>query len=416
MANVSSSNGLEKRPKLRFPGFDEPWTKHNLDEMLCSRVEKQIPSVEAPLMAFTAEGGVEPKGERYDRSYLVKSDKKLYKRTEYNDFIYSSNNLDVGSIGLNKYGTAVISDVYEIFYTKKDTSPTFVSELIQRPHILSEVLKYRQGCLYGQYRIYAEDFLKVSVYAPSINEQTKISAFLDSLDKKIAAQHRLVEALKKYKRGLSDSIFDAIAKMETSIVAPFGSILSILQNNTFSRDELFSSNDGVKNIHYGDVLIKYGAVLNMSSTQVPTIKPGKDLGKYSSSSYLLNGDVVFADTAEDYSVGKATEIYNADGLAILSGLHTIPCRSNTAFAPMYLGYYFNSGYFKSQIYPMIQGTKVSSISKSEIIKTTLLIPPYSTQEKIAAVLRKLDARIEIEEKTVLELIQVKCGVLQQLFI
>lgn len=154
----------------------------------------------------------------------------------------------------------------------------------------------------------------------------------------------------------------------------------------------------------------------MSSTQVPTIKPGKDLGKYSSSSYLLNGDVVFADTAEDYSVGKATEIYNADGMAILSGLHTIPCRSNTAFAPMYLGYYFNSGYFKSQIYPMIQGTKVSSISKSEIIKTTLLIPPYSTQEKIAAVLRKLDARIEIEEKTVLELIQVKCGVLQQLFI
>ena len=28
MANVSSSNGLEKRPKLRFPGFDEPWCSH----------------------------------------------------------------------------------------------------------------------------------------------------------------------------------------------------------------------------------------------------------------------------------------------------------------------------------------------------------------------------------------------------
>ena len=43
-------------------------------------------------MAFTAEGGVEPKGDRYDRSYLVKSDSKLYKRTELGDFIYSSNN------------------------------------------------------------------------------------------------------------------------------------------------------------------------------------------------------------------------------------------------------------------------------------------------------------------------------------
>ena len=91
MANVSSSNGLEKRPKLRFPGFDEPWMEKKLDSLLSPRVEKQIPSEEAPLMAFTAEGGVEPKGERYDRSYLVKSEDKLYKRTEYNDFIYSSN-------------------------------------------------------------------------------------------------------------------------------------------------------------------------------------------------------------------------------------------------------------------------------------------------------------------------------------
>lgn len=175
--------------------------------MLCSRIEKQIPSADAPLMAFTAEGGVEPKGERYNRSYLVKSDKKLYKRTEYNDFIYSSNNLDVGSIGLNKYGTAVISDVYEVFYVKNNNLPIFVSELIQRPHVLAEILKYRQGCLYGQYRIYAEDFLKVLVYTPSIKEQTKISVFLDLLDKKIATQHRLVEALKKYKRGVFEAIF-----------------------------------------------------------------------------------------------------------------------------------------------------------------------------------------------------------------
>ena len=32
MANVSSSNGLEKRPKLRFPGFDEPWRAEKLSD------------------------------------------------------------------------------------------------------------------------------------------------------------------------------------------------------------------------------------------------------------------------------------------------------------------------------------------------------------------------------------------------
>ena len=103
--NVSSSNGLEVSPKLRFKdenGVTFPcWKKYTLSHFLSSRVEKQIPTNEAPLMAFTAEGGVTDKGERYDRSFLVKSADKLYKRTEFNDFIYSSNNLDVGSIGLN---------------------------------------------------------------------------------------------------------------------------------------------------------------------------------------------------------------------------------------------------------------------------------------------------------------------------
>ena len=50
-----------------------------------------------------------PKGERYDRSSLVNdTENKLYKQTEYGDFIYSSNNLETGSIGLNKYGKAFI--------------------------------------------------------------------------------------------------------------------------------------------------------------------------------------------------------------------------------------------------------------------------------------------------------------------
>ena len=79
--------------------------------------------------------------------------------------------------------------------------------MIQRPHILSKILKYRQGCLYGQYRIYAEDFLNVFVKVPTIKEQLKIASFLDVLDKRIALQEQLVKALKKYKRGAFEAVF-----------------------------------------------------------------------------------------------------------------------------------------------------------------------------------------------------------------
>ena len=46
MANVSSSNGLEKRPKLRFPGFDEPWRDVHLFDVVNLRRERARSSKE----------------------------------------------------------------------------------------------------------------------------------------------------------------------------------------------------------------------------------------------------------------------------------------------------------------------------------------------------------------------------------
>ena len=185
----------------------ETWTEHRIGEFLHSKSIKQLPTTDAPLMAFTATGGVCDKGERYDRGFLVKdASSKLYKRTDLNDFIYSSNNLDVGSIGLNLYGSAVISDVYEIF-SIKDADPWFISEAIKQKPIMSRILKYRQGCLYGQYRIYAEDFLGVFVKIPSYEAQKKIGAVFSKIDCKITQEQILLDCLEKARTFFLQQLF-----------------------------------------------------------------------------------------------------------------------------------------------------------------------------------------------------------------
>ena len=185
----------------------ETWTEHRIGEFLHSKSIKQLPTTDAPLMAFTATGGVCDKGERYDRGFLVKdASSKLYKRTDLNDFIYSSNNLDVGSIGLNLYGSAVISDVYEIF-SIKDADPWFISEAIKQKPIMSRILKYRQGCLYGQYRIYAEDFLGVFVKIPSYEAQKKIGAVFSKIDGKITQEQTLLDCLEKARTFFLQQLF-----------------------------------------------------------------------------------------------------------------------------------------------------------------------------------------------------------------
>lgn len=199
--------------KKHLPGFNGEWDTAPIGKFLESRNTKQIPCAEAPLMAFVAGEGVTTKGERYDRSHLVKDDAKKYKRTELNDLIYSSNNLDVGSIGLNKYGTAVISVVYEIFKAKENTVPAVISEIIQSPKNLHHILSYRQGAFYGQYRIFAEDFLSVPITVPCYEEQLAIGAVLNAANQEIDLLRQNIEHEKQKKKALMQLLLTGIVRV-----------------------------------------------------------------------------------------------------------------------------------------------------------------------------------------------------------
>ena len=145
-------------------------------------------------MAFIANEGVAPKGERYDRSALVTDTvNKLYKKTEIGDFIYSSNNLETGSIGLNKYGKACISPVYSIFEPTGKADSDFLGRRLVRKDFINAMVKWRQGVIYGQWRIHESDFLKIEIPGPSVEEQRKIGDYLDCLDRLITLHQRKLE-------------------------------------------------------------------------------------------------------------------------------------------------------------------------------------------------------------------------------
>ena len=130
---------------------------------------------------------------------------------------------------------------------------------------------------------------------------------------------------------------------------------------------------------------------------------------------LQDGDIVFADTAEDNTVGKAIEIVNAKSRQIVAGLHTIPFRPNKGlFAKQFLGYYINSASYQKQLRALTQGIKVCSISKNSIKNTYLQIPSLAEQTAIAEVLISADKEIEIAKTKLSSLCNQKRGLMQQL--
>ena len=195
-------------PAIRFKGFSDAWEQRKVGELLIERNEQAPMNEEYPLMAFIANEGVAPKGERYDRSSLVTdTENKLYKRTEFGDFIYSSNNLETGSIGLNKYGKACISPVYSVFHPTGIADSNFLGRRLVRKDFINSMVKWRQGVIYGQWRIHESDFLKIDIPVPSVEEQIQIGTFLDYLDNLITLHQRKFEKLTNVKKSMLEKMF-----------------------------------------------------------------------------------------------------------------------------------------------------------------------------------------------------------------
>ena len=167
-------------------------------------------------------------------------------------------------------------------------------------------------------------------------------------------------------------------------------------------------------IHYGDVLIKYGSVLNLEKAEVPRIVDSA-IADRQTCDRLQDGDVIIADTAEDSAVGKCTELCNSKGKMVFSGLHTMPLRPMGEYASGYLGHYLNSSAFHSQLLPLMQGIKVISISRSAMADTTMTVPSVDEQRQIGAFFDRLDSLITLHQRKYDKLCVLKKSMLDKMF-
>ena len=177
----------------------------------------------------------------------------------------------------------------------------------------------------------------------------------------------------------------------------FSDTLEFMRNNTLSRAELSEAEGTVLNVHYGDVLVRFGEILNVDAESLPRIADDS-IAMRLSCQRLANGDVVIADTAEDAAVGKCSELRGCDGKQVVSGLHTMACRPLLEFAVGYLGYYLNSNAFHAQLLPLMQGIKVISISKTAIGDAAIRFPSLAEQSRIGALFRTLDSLITLHQR------------------
>ena len=266
-----------------------------------------------------------------------------------------------------------------------------------------------------------EMITKMKISVPCLPEQQKIAEFLSTIDTVIEKQKETVSAWEERKKGVMQKLFSQEVRFKADDGSEFpdweeksfSDVFENLNNSTFSRDCLNYEAGNVKYIHYGDILTKFGFAIDVQSSNVPYVNDDLDCEKYAS---LSDGDIVIADTAEDDTVGKAVEIMNTHCGKTISGLHTIACHPKEKFASKYLGYFMNAGIYHNQLRPYMQGIKVTSVSKTNIALTKILVPCLEEQQKIADCLSSLDEVIEKQKATLAAWEELKKGLLQQMFV
>ena len=344
-------------------------------------------SDEYPLMAFIANEGVAPKGERYDRSALVTDTvNKLYKKTEKGDFIYSSNNLETGSIGLNKYGKACISPVYSIFEPTGIADSDFLGRRLVRKDFINAMVKWRQGVIYGQWRIHESDFLKIEISVPSVEEQRKIGAYLDQLDNLITLHQR-----QPFLHSPPD------ISLIVQLTPPF---------YTFSWEQRklsemcgtfeYGLNAAAKEFDGKNKYIRITDIDDVSREFLLSDLSSPDICLDGMSKYLLSsGDVVFARTGA--SVGKTYIYRENDGIVYFAGF-LIRAKVNQDNDAEFVFQSTLSPSYEKYIRITSQRSGQPGVNAQEYSEYDLFAPSKEEQQRIGHFLRGIDHLITLHQR------------------
>jgi type I restriction enzyme S subunit len=392
--------------RTEFGVMPKEWRKLLVGDVIEFYSEKSTKNNEYPVLT-SSRSGLALQTE-YFEGQVTREENAGYNIIPYGYCTFRSRS-DDGQFTFNQntiIDKGIVSCFYPVFRVKEAVAvDTFVLCFLNN-YLGRQILKEIVGT--SQLVLSEKKLNSLRIAVPPVSEQKKIAKILSVCDRAIELKQKLVEELQSLKKTCLSKMFprngENVPELRfPSFTAPWeqrklDDIFDFLQNNTLSRADLDTETGVAKNVHYGDVLIKFGEYLDASSSTLPYIPSQPILDKFKGS-LLQDGDVIMADTAEDEAVGKCTEITGLQGFPTISGLHTIPLRPKEKFAPGYLGYYMNSGSYHDQLLPLMQGIKVTSVSKSAILNTDISYPvDNDEQAKIGGFFIRLENLITLHQR------------------
>ena len=399
MANVSSSNGLEKRPKLRFPGFDEQYKQCRIGDIYAERSQRGASDME--LLSVTMNDGVKPRSEIEGKDNSSE-DKSNYKIVRKGDMVYNSMRMWQGANGISPCD-GIVSPAYTVLVPKQEINNGYFAALFKSTKLINEFRKNSQGMTSDTWNLKYPQIETIKVQIPSVSEQDKVSALFSVLDARIVAQAQLVESLKKYKRGVMQSIFRH-STQEGWKTVKLGEI--------FKKVSRRNTNGDIKNVITNSA--EYGLIPQRDFFDKDIAVDGNTSNYY----VIEEGDFVYNPRKSNTAPYGPFNRYTLKEKGIISPLYTCLVLQED-INPAYLAWYFKSDAWYRYIYDNgSQGVRHDRVSMTDdlLMGIPVSVPTVSKQKKVAEILDAVEYRLSAAQGEYDTLVKLKNGFMQQLFI
>ena len=243
---------------------------------------------------------------------------------------------------------------------------------------------------------------KMSMWVPASPEQKKIAEFLSLVDERIEQQRQLVEALKRYKRGLFISIYSAnYSHWHQAKIRDYSKALG-----GYAFDSKSYNDDGIyKVITIGNVSgNKYIDTSNTNKVpEIPTDMQPHQI--------LQNGDIVISMTG---NVGRVSVV---NQLNCLLNQRVAKLDIKDVLVKEYIYQVLSNSDFEQEMNNVGQGAAQKNIKNTDIENYVFYIPQTDQHiETFTTILKKLDENIMHQDMIYFMLKRTKQALLQQMFI
>ena len=401
MANVPSSNGLEKRPKLRFPGFDKPWKVFKAEELFQNITDKNHPD-ETVLTIIQGKGTL-PREQAGRNIHYDDASLSNYKKVEQGDFIIHLRSFEGGLEMANEAG--IVSPAYTILRCKRPHSSLFYDAYFHTDEFINHNLsKSVEGIRDGR-QISYEAFKWLGIPYCEPTEQEKISNLFAALNERIAKQRDLIEALKKYKRGVVRILLSpkhCSIKNVKWTTSRIGDIGTFIKGAPLSKADI--SLEGTPFILYGELYTTYSEVISnvVRKTQASVDK------QY----YSQIGDVIIPTSGETPEEISTASCVMLPDIILAGDLNIYRC---TQVDGRIMSYILNH-VVNDRIARIAQGKSIVHVQAAEISKIEITYPDSFSQKTIIAILAAISDRIDQSNAELRLLYELRKALLQKLFI